>query len=84
MKLEILLKNITPLPWDARGTFAKDEPQLSDNRRYAAHAANVLPELVKAASKAYPFIGSLQGGDAVRKKLNAAIARAEEVKMSDD
>ncbi len=51
MKLEELLKDITPLPWRKLPVMAEVlvSRETLANEAYALHAANVLPELVAAA-----------------------------------
>jgi len=46
MKLDTLLKRITPLPWKSVPGFHRSLGVQNDT--YATHAANVLPELVEA------------------------------------
>jgi len=52
LKLDDLLNEITPLPWEAPtgiiGRIANSREQVKANRAYEAHAANELPKLVKA------------------------------------
>ncbi len=51
MKLNQILKRITPLPWRKLPTAADKLPgkELPANEAYACHAANALPELLAAA-----------------------------------
>ena len=51
MKLNQLLKRITPLPWGKVPVMAQVliSRETMANQAYALHAANVLPELVAAA-----------------------------------
>ena len=84
MKLKELLTKTTPLPWDAKKTFASDQPTQSCNRIYAAHAANSLPRLVEslhdmlADAAKYP---QLELCDHHKQRLIEIISRAENVKM---
>jgi len=52
LKLDELLKEITPLPWEVPtgiiGRIANSREQVKANRAYEAHAANEFPKLVKA------------------------------------
>jgi len=51
MKLNRILKQITPLPWRTLSALT-GEPvgkKMRANETYARHAANVLPELLAAA-----------------------------------
>lgn len=82
MKLETFLLGCSPLPWDYHEANAS-----GNNRSYARHAANSLPELVKAIKKVttshdtYPASG--QAGNCQCWNcivLKAALAAAEEVK----
>lgn len=84
IKLNQLLKQISELPWvDAHATtkFATDEC-------YARHAANVLPELIKASNE---FIFAINNFDAqdmakiemAREHFVSALSRATEVKFEE-
>lgn len=52
MKLNELLKEITPLPWTEDTAFPIQGKEFWVNQAYRRHAANVLPELVEACRHA--------------------------------
>ena len=73
MKLNEQLKKITSLPWiGSEGAF-RAISTMPDSRIYAAHAANVLPQLVEAVRR--------QCDDVYHPDLLEALGIAEEVKM---
>jgi hypothetical protein len=79
MKLNELLKCITPLPWRKRPVMAEVlvSRETVANETYACHAANVLPELVAAAKNIQQnWERNLTGSMA---KLDKALALAETV-----
>jgi hypothetical protein len=83
MKLNELLKRITPLPWRKVPVLAEVlvSRETLANQDYALHAANVLPELVAAAKNLQEnWERNLTEPMA---RLNEALARAEEVNHAD-
>lgn len=82
MKLDELLKKITPLPWNENTPFAATGQQYWNDQKYRHHAANHLPALVDALRK----IAALQDGNArlleggCQKIAQKALADAEKVK----
>lgn len=76
MKLSELQNRITTLPWnDSAGTF-RALSTLPASRTYAAHAANVLPQLMEAVRR--------QCDDIYHPDLLEALRIAEDVKMEND
>jgi hypothetical protein len=73
MKLEQILKRITPLPWDEKTPFPVQGKEFWANQSYRRHAANVLPELIEAVKN------DLNGRHS-HEQLARALARAEEVR----
>jgi hypothetical protein len=77
MKLELLLKKITPLPWN-KAIPARNVTQLQENNKiYAHHVANVLPELVTAFEN---IMADSSCSAYIAQTCEEALARAEEVK----
>jgi hypothetical protein len=90
MKLELLLKKITPLPWTLEPFQVKTKDQDKWNELYRRHAANALPELVEAAKSAlkqievhYPAVNNNAVADQCRCghcRLVRALTGAEEAR----
>ena len=84
MKLNELLKKITPLPWKHRGILMCDPEMNTANSIYRNHAANVLPDLVEAARLLSRNCDTEDVNGAILQKFEDALVRAEEVKVKVD
>ncbi len=84
VRLDEIIKLITPLPWSENMPHSKSIEQARANRAYENHAANVLPELVEAAkalSSATKWPTPSKNKMAIVEQLDAALARAQKVNV---
>lgn len=80
MKLQELIHQATPLPWPEY-RFHESAPDFGAIPNYilARHAVSVLPELIKAAREFQQMVERTEGSHTSRRRLDAALAAAEEL-----